>query len=101
MQISGDRVFVAVCSLAVSTGLTALGASGLAAWAFGSATTIWLPLIATFHGFEEKDGTHAVSIDASWSGVTIVILALAAPLLTVAVTHRGHPADELGARRVK
>lgn len=91
--MSGDRVFVAVCSLAVSIGLTVIGAFGLAAWAFSSATTVWLPLVATFHGFEERDGTHAVTIDASWLSVTVVILVLAAPLLTVAVTHRGQPAE--------
>ncbi|WP_150954359.1 hypothetical protein [Microbacterium testaceum] len=91
--MSGDRVFVAVCSLTVSIGLTAIGAFGLAAWAFGSATTIRLPLVATFHGFEEKDGTHAVTIDASWMGVTVVILVLAAPLLAAVVTRCGRPAD--------
>lgn len=83
---------IAVCSLAIAIGVTLIGASLLAVVAFVKAITIEIPFVATFRGFVESEGTHAVTVDGSWVAALVLILLLTAPLPIVAIArHRGRP----------
>lgn len=86
--LSGARIFVMTCSIAISTGLTAIASLALIAFAFAQAITIRIPLVATFHGFSTEDGAHAVAVQGSWIGAGGVVLLLAAPLCAVAIGYR-------------
>lgn len=66
LSLSADRVFVMVCSLAICTGLSVIGALVLAAVAFSQAITVCIPLVATFRGFVDEGGSHALTVDAAW-----------------------------------
>ncbi|WP_144875951.1 hypothetical protein [Microbacterium sp. 1.5R] len=79
---SGDRagrVFVIACSIGIAAGVVAITGMLLAAGAFANASTIVIPLIASFEGFLDADGVNAVTITGSWAmaGAVTVVLALA------------------------
>ncbi|KTR96649.1 hypothetical protein NS220_01165 [Microbacterium testaceum] len=87
--LSADRLFVLVCSFAISIGMTIIAALALTALAFDQIVTIQIPLVATFRGFFAEGGAHAVTVQGSWGGALGVVLLLATPLCAVAIAHRG------------
>lgn len=86
-----DRLFVIVISFVIALSLASIAAMGLAAWSFAQAVTIEVPLVATFRGYVESSGSHAMTVQGSWLGVLIVVLVLTAPLVTIAIAYRGRP----------
>lgn len=88
-----DRLFVIVSSFVIVLCLGSIVGMGMAAWSFSQAVTIELPFVATFRGYVESSGSHAMTVQGSWLGVLGVVLVLAAPLATVAIAYRGRPED--------
>ncbi|RWR19957.1 hypothetical protein D8Y23_06845 [Microbacterium enclense] len=86
-----DRVFVFASSFVIAFCLVGIAAMGSAAWSFSQAATVEVPLVATFRGYVEQGGSHAMTVQGSWFGVLAVVLALAAPLATVALVYRSRP----------
>ena len=80
---SPDRIFVMVCTLGIAVGAVGIAAMAFAAYAFSTATTITLPLIANFVGFRDGSGSPAVTVTGSWPAVGVVVAILAALLLFV------------------
>lgn len=62
---------------------------GMAAWSFSQAATIELPPIATFRGYVEGSGSHAVTMEGSWVGAWVAVLILTAPLAAIAIRYQG------------
>lgn len=86
-----DRLFVIASSFVIALCLASIGAMGLAAWSFSRTATIEVPLVATFRGYVEQSGSHAMAVQGSWLGALAVVLLLTAPLATVAIAYRGRP----------
>lgn len=96
LSLSADRVFVMVCSLAICIGLSVIGALVLAAVAFSQAITVCIPLVATFRGFVDEGGSHALTVDAAWGGVLTSVVLMAAPLCVMALMGGGSGATWRG-----
>ena len=80
---SPDRVFVMVCTLGIAIGAVAIAGMSFAAYAFSTAATITLPLIANFEGFRDGSGSPAVTVTGSWAAVGVVVAIVTALLLFV------------------
>ncbi|CAH0230336.1 MULTISPECIES: hypothetical protein [Plantibacter] len=76
--------FMVACALGISIGVTAIMGMLLAALAFSQTTTIVVPFIATFHGFLDTTGTHAVTVTGSWAAAGVVAMVVAAALSALA-----------------
>ncbi|MGC0368978.1 hypothetical protein RKD05_001230 [Microbacterium sp. SLBN-111] len=79
-----DRLFLIVSSFVIALCLVSIVAMGLAAWSFSQAVTVELPLVATFHGYVERCGSHAMTVRGSWLGAWVTVLVLTAPLAMLA-----------------
>lgn len=86
-----DRLFVIASSFVIALCLTSIAAVGVAAWSFSRAATIEVPFVATFRGYVEQSGSHAVAVQGSWLGASAVVLVFTAPLATVAIAYRRRP----------
>lgn len=93
---NADRIFVMACSFAISFGLSAIGALVLAAVAFSQAIAVCIPLVATFRGFVDEGGSHALTVDAAWGGVLASVVLMAAPLCVMALMGGGSGATWRG-----
>lgn len=62
----GAEAFVMLCALGNSAGLMIITGMLLAALACSAATTITLPLIATFNGSLDATGSHTMTVTGSW-----------------------------------
>lgn len=90
-NVAGVAV-IALCSLAAAIGVTFIGASLLAVAAFANGTAINIPLVASFRGFVDSNGSRAVVVNGSWAAASVLVVLLAAPLPIVAMTrHRDRP----------
>lgn len=72
------HLFLIACSLGITVGLVATAGMLLAATAFATASTLVVPLVATFEGFHDTGGTNAVTVTGSWTmaGAVTIVLAI-------------------------
>lgn len=75
-DISG-RLFIVASSLGISAGVVATIGMLLAAAAFATASTIGIPLVATFEGFRDAEGVNAVTVTGSWATAVALTIILA------------------------
>jgi len=80
-----DRAFVLLSALPITAGIVLVAGMLLAAIAFTSATSIQIPFVVTFGGFEDESGAHAVSVAESWAAAAALTFILAGPLAAVAL----------------
>lgn len=74
-EIAG-RLFIVAYSLGIAVGIVTTAGMLLAATAFATASTLVVPLVATFQGFHDAGGTNAVTVTGSWAmagAVTIIL----------------------------
>lgn len=93
-EVSG-RIFIVVCSLAITTAVIATAGMLLAAAAFATARTFVIPFVATFEGFRDAGGTNAVIITGSWLMASALTIVLASVLSFRVIRRFGSSADSI------
>ncbi|KJQ55601.1 hypothetical protein [Microbacterium sp. SA39] len=91
-EIAG-RLFIIACSLGIAIGVVATAGMLLAATAFATASTLVVPLVATFEGFQDVAGTNAVTVTGSWAMAGALMIILASLLSFFVLRRPGPPAD--------
>lgn len=84
-HVRDGRLFLIACSLGIAIGVVATAGMLLAATAFATASTLVVPLVATFEGFHDAGGTKAVTVTGSWgmAGALTIMLAFVLTLLVL------------------
>lgn len=82
-----DWLFVIASTFVIALCLVSIAAMCMAAWSFSQAVTIELPFVATFHGYVEQSGSHAMTVQGSWLGAWVSVLVLTAPLAMLATVY--------------
>lgn len=91
-----ERLFIIGCSLGIVIGVVATAGMLLAANAFATASTIVVPLVATFEGFRDEGGSNAVTVTGSWAMTGIVTIISTFLLSFFLLRRHGSSADSNG-----